>query len=323
MTKSFRFLGEAHSKVNLSKILYYRVGGPADILIVPRDVNDIRLVVHKAYSNSVPLTVLGAGTNVLVRDGGISGVVLYLGYGLEAQMEIVSQDEGSVRVRVPCFFPKAHLLDWSLNQSLGGLEFSAGIPGTLGGAVWMNAGTKWGSYSEVIRSVGFYHPAEGPFRKSIGDLGLKYRGHGEGLLDSYTVIEDVELELKRLNRDQLKKSLDLVNEILIYRGTRQDLDRPSCGSVFKNPVNSPRGSGRLIEATGLKGTRIGNAQISLKHANFFINLGNARGSDIEGLIDLAQKQVLQTHGVYLEPEVIILGNKGTRSEICIQGASLN
>jgi UDP-N-acetylmuramate dehydrogenase len=175
----------------------------------------------------------------------------------------------------------------------------------MGGAVWMNAGTKWGSYSDVIQSVRFVHPEKGIFEKNLSELGLKYRGHGEGLMDHETAILSVDIKL--LKNKSPADSRKLVDEILAYRGARQPLEFPNCGSVFKNPQNSEKGSGRLIEAAELKGKQIGQAMISPKHANFILNLGAAKSSDVEALIRLCQEKVLEKFKISLEPEVIILG----------------
>ncbi len=304
-----KFSGKIFSNFQLKNKLYYQIGGPADIFIAPSSVEDIRLVVNLAWNESVPLTLLGAGTNLLVRDGGIRGVVLFLGYGLGGSPKILNENFQGALVSVPSFFAKAHLLQWAYENKLGGLEFSAGIPGTLGGAVWMNAGTKWGSYSDVIESVGFFHPEHGAFRKQKEDLGLKYRGHGEGLLDAWTVVEDIQVILPKLSVEKLEESQKKIDEILSYRGLRQPLERPSCGSVFKNPETSEKGAGRMIEACGLKGLKMGDAQVSTKHANFILNLGQAKASDVEGLIKKIQAEVFEKFQIQLEPEVIILGQQ--------------
>jgi UDP-N-acetylmuramate dehydrogenase len=298
--------GSVRFNVPLKDYVYYGIGGPADIFVEPKNDLEIQQAVEIFVREKIPFFILGSGTNLLVREGGIRGAVLYLGAGLPGTYQVLSRSGGSVSVRVPAHWPKAKLLSLSLEQGWGGLEFSAGIPGTLGGAVWMNAGTKWGSYSEVIDRVKFFSPTRGFFEKSKAEMNFKYRGHGEGLIDSQTVIVSVDLLL--VESVDSAGSRNLVDEILGYRGSKQPLELRNCGSVFKNPEKSERGAGRLIEAAALKGTRIGDAMISLKHANFILNLGNAKSSDVESLIELCKKEVKQKFSIDLEPEVIVVGD---------------
>ena len=299
--------GRVREAVVLKDYLAYRIGGPADIFVEPASDLDIQKTVEYCTEQKLPLTIIGSGTNLLVRDGGIRGVVLFLGAGLPGECETLSQDAASILIRVPAHWPKARLLDWALERNFAGLEFSAGIPGTIGGAVWMNAGTKWGSYSDVIERVKFFKPAVGFFEKSRDEMAFKYRGHGEGLLDANTAIVSVELKLSKTKPGAEIRGL--VDEILTYRGGKQPLELPNCGSVFKNPENSERGAGRLIEAAGLKGLREGNAMVSLRHANFILNLGNATGHDVETLIAKVQATVVEKFGIALEREVIFLGER--------------
>jgi UDP-N-acetylmuramate dehydrogenase len=290
----------------LAPYVTYKIGGPADIFVMPQSIEDMCRALDFSCEQALPVTLLGNGSNLLIRDKGIRGVVIYLGSLKEGRIEILSEDANQIMIRVPANLSKAHLLDWSLLHNLSGLEFSAGIPGTLGGAVFMNAGTKWGSYSNVIEAVQFYSLKKGLYTVLKDGLGLKYRGHGEGLLDGKTIVLSVDLLLKK--EVDSKKSRNLVDEILGYRGMRQPLEYPNCGSVFKNPENSEKGAGRLIEAAGLKGIRVGGAQVSLKHANFILNLGTATASDVETLIKKIQKEIFEKFSIQLETEVIILGD---------------
>jgi UDP-N-acetylmuramate dehydrogenase len=291
--------------VNLADYVAYKTGGPADVFIEIQTEAVIQEICKICYESKLPFFVLGSGTNLLVRDGGIRGVVLYLGAGLPGEYSVVSEDSENILLRVPAHWPKSRLLALALKNNWAGLEFSAGIPGTLGGAVWMNAGTKWGSYSDVVERVNFFHPEKGFYSKSREEIGFKYRGHGEGLMSLHTIIVSIDLRLsKNKSHDQISQMID---EILSYRGSKQPLERPNCGSVFKNPINSDKGAGRLIEAAGLKGSRVGMAQVSNKHANFILNLGGAKSNDIESLIDQCQRKVFEKFSIQLEREVIILG----------------
>lgn len=297
--------GRVRENVLLKDYVYYGIGGPADIFVEPANEEDIRLTLELCRQNNLPFFILGSGTNLLIRDGGLRGVTLFLGAGLPGEIKIIAEDKTSVLIQVPAHWPKAKLLDYALAKGWSGLEFSAGIPGTIGGAVWMNAGTKWGSYGEVIERVKLYKGSLGFLDKSREKMGFKYRGHGEGLIDSETVIVSADLRLSKTKSANEIRAL--VDEILTYRGGKQPLELPNCGSVFKNPEDSVKGAGRLIEAAGLKGERRGQAMVSLKHANFILNMGNAKSKDVESLINHCRETVKKQFSIELEAEVIILG----------------
>ena len=301
---NFPFKGSHLKNENLAKWVAFRVGGPAEHFFMPHNEADVRACIDYAHQEKLPLQVLGSGTNLLIRDGGVKGMVLYLGAGLHGDVEILEENDAGLLLRVPGHWPKAKLLSLALKKSWAGLEFSAGIPGTLGGAVYMNAGTKWGSYGDVVEKVRLYSSTLGLVEQSKEQMKFTYRGHGEGLLANGSVVLSVDLRLKKRNLNDIRK---LVDEILSYRGSKQPLELPNCGSVFKNPESSEKGAGRLIESCGLKGLTVGRAQISLKHANFILNLGGAKASDIESLIQMAQEKVDEKFKIKLEPEVIILG----------------
>lgn len=300
------FEGEVFRDVRLVPWNYYRVGGPADVFLVPRHEADVVLSVQSLKSQGKNFFVLGGGTNLLIRDGGLEDPVLYLGPKVAAHFSVVNETSTTVLLRVPAWASKASVLLWALRHKLGGLEFSAGIPGTMGGAVYMNAGTKWGSYSDVIQAVRYVDASGDVVMRSKEELVFSYRGHGHGFLND-AVLLSVDLLLERSSNAE--SSLALVNEILQYRGSKQPLEFPNCGSVFKNPLDSQKGAGRLIEASGLKGRRVGRAMISNKHANFFLNLGGASAKDLEGLMQIAETEVLHRFGVKLEREVVCVGRE--------------
>lgn len=294
---------------DLSQVVAYEIGGKAKYFYTPKNSTDLLLVLNICQNNSIPLFILGSGTNVLVSDSGFDGLVLWLGptaNDKESEVEVLSDDLGEVCVRVPAHYAKAKLLDVAIKNNWSSLEFSAGIPGSLGGAVFMNAGTKWGSYGEVISEVELVSLKKGIYSLKCEEIGFKYRGHGEGLLDGHTVVSSVTLKLKKAKTQN--EILCKVDEILSYRGLRQPLELPNCGSVFKNPANSEKGAGRLIEACGLKGFRVGNAEVSLKHANFILNCGNAKAQDVKSLIDKIKDTVFSKFQIQLETEVIFVGN---------------
>jgi UDP-N-acetylmuramate dehydrogenase len=292
----------------LAKLLYYRTGGRAEALLMCPSESDLISSLQWVCDEGVPYQVVGSGTNLLVSDRGLLGLTIFVGPSGPIRPQILSENAEFVRARFRAGDAKADVLDWAMSRRLVGLEFSAGIPGTMGGAIYMNAGTKWGSYAEVVEGVHLFSLRQGRFYKRADEMGFKYRGHGEGLLSDGAVVLAVDLKLpKAKDSVEFLESRNKVDEILVYRGTRQPLDYPSCGSVFKNPENSPKGAGRLIEAAGLKGLRRGRAMISLKHANFILNLGGASASDVNWLIEKVIAEVKTTSGIVLDPEVVRLG----------------
>ncbi len=304
-----KFRGQVFKNKDLSKIAAYKIGGKAKFLLVPKKDEDVEEVLKVSQEKSIPLFILGSGTNLLISDKGFEGIVLWMGpragEKINQSIKVLKEDDQSVLIKVPAHFSKAQLLDFSLRKKWSGLEFSAGIPGSLGGAVYMNAGTKWGSYGEVIECVDFVSAAKGHFSLTSKDIGFRYRGHGEGLLDGATLVSSVTLKLSKTK--PLEKILSTVDEIYSYRGLRQPLELPNCGSVFKNPVNSEKGAGRLIEAAQLKGSKVGGAEVSLKHANFILNTGSAKAQHVHSLIRKIQNKVYAQFSINLEPEVIFLG----------------
>lgn len=301
-----RFMGpRVRENVALSKYATYKIGGPARIFAEPQDQSELIKLIEYVQKSGITFFVLGSGSNLLFDDHGFEGVVIYLGPYRKSQITVLSEDDQSVLVRVPAQFSKAQLLQIATQNNWAGLEFSAGIPGTLGGAVFMNAGTKWGSYSDVIEQVDIFNFNQGIIRKSCSEMGFKYRGHGEPSLGKEAIVLSVDLKLRKISSDD-GSSKNLVQEILAYRGDKQPLERPNCGSVFKNPVNSVKGAGRLIEASGLKSKIRGGAMVSDKHANFILNVNLASSDDVRGLIDHIQDEVYKQHSVTLEKEVIFV-----------------
>lgn len=308
---STKFAGTFRENENLAQHVYYRIGGSADLWVRPQNIADLKIVFDFVKKSHLPYFILGSGTNILVDDHGFRGVIIAMAADPGAIFSQADDDTQSVVWDVPAVMPKSRLLELAFKNKLSGLEFSAGIPGTMGGAVFMNAGTKWGSYADCIEDVTLVHPEHGESNKTREQMGFRYRGLGEGVLDGRTVVESVRVRLRKIG--DRAGSLRLIDEILAYRGERQPLERPNCGSVFKNPppdANSQgRGAGRLIEAAGLKGRRLGNAMVSTQHANFIWNMGDARAADVAQLIAEIQSEVHRRFGVQLEREVVYLGRE--------------
>lgn len=282
----------------------FGIGGSADRYIQPSSESELVEALALLHESQERFWLHGSGSNVLLRDGGFRGTVIHL-CRPDFSNKVQKLDGAEGVFRFPSAMLKAHALDWSLKNNFAGLEFSAGIPGTLGGAVFMNAGTRWGSYVDVLRKIRLWHPTDGIVEKTPQDLGMRYRGHDSAVFDQGAVVLSVDMQLEPRSSNERSKAL--VSMILSYRGGRQPLEWPNCGSVFKNPEGQQLGAGRMIEACGLKGRRIGGAQISEQHANFILNVGRASSADVESLMKLVQDEVLKKFEVLLEPELIVVG----------------
>lgn len=271
-----------------------RVGGPADLFVQPADLPALQRALQILAEANVPWAVLGGGANTLVGDGGFRGAILRLPNPPEA----LRQEAAGAEVTLGGGSPIAKLLQVQRRLGLTGAEFMAGIPGTLGGAVRMNAGTKNGWIQYVLRRVTVVG-AGGVQTLARDDLRFQYR---HTALPEGTVVGSVTCHL---SPGDVTVSEKKIADDLGYRRSTQPLHQPSFGSAFVNP---PGGSaGRLIEQVGLKGHRLGDAQISELHANFIVNLGGARARDVRGLLELARSRVREATGVELKHEVQFLG----------------
>ena len=284
----------------LKNHLAYRVGGPADILVFPRNEADLHWISTQAKAYQLPITVIGRGTNLLVKDGGIRGITVSLEKAFK-EIDLISKEEmGTARVRVGSGVGKPELLGWAIDQGLTGLEFSSGVPGTIGGGIYMNAGTKYGCYGDILKELRIFSFSGEAKTYSREQFHFGYREQ-TAVVDSMVVW--VVFELKPGDKTAIQKE---VSRIVEERKEKQPLHFPSCGSTFKNPEGFS--AGRLIEKAGLKGLRVGGAQVSEKHANFILNTGDAKASDILELIETIKQRVKEEFQVTLECEVIILGS---------------
>lgn len=271
----------------------WRIGGPAEILAFPRDPQEVKNAILWAQNEKVKVTVLGGGSNVLVKDGGIRGLVLYLARGLKGiriAEDTLSAGAGNSWASV---IKKALAAGW------GGLEFGAGIPGTLGGAIRGNAGAFGTAIGDLVESLSTIDLAgrEGTlFRKN---LRFQYRSSN---LTKDTIILEAKLKLKPDNPSAIEERC---RKFFAERKKRQPLGSPSAGSVFKNPPG--HAAGKLIEEAGLKGKSVGGAVVSGKHANFIINKGGAKAEEVLALINLIQDKIYRQFSLVLEPEIVILG----------------
>lgn len=271
----------------------FRIGGPADIFLRPRSVDALRAVICEARAQGVPCTVLGNGSNVLAPDAGLRGVVVCTGglRGVEAGGQGVRAGAGALLSGVA----KA-----ALEASLTGLEFAAGIPGSAGGAVFMNAGAYGGQMADVVREVA-YLDGDGALRTCAGaDCGFGYRTSVFKAHPDWTVVS-VTLGLTPGDPASIRTQME---DLAQRRRDKQPLDLPSAGSTFKRPEGYF--AGKLIQDAGLRGAAIGGAQVSEKHAGFIVNRGGATSADVRALVSLVQRTVLERFGVALECEVRFL-----------------
>ncbi|MEK4105662.1 UDP-N-acetylmuramate dehydrogenase [Paenibacillus sp. FSL R10-2791] len=287
--------GIVKSHENLKDHVYTKMGGKADILAAPATYDEIQKIVTYAEQNGITLTVLGNGSNVIIRDGGVRGIVL----------QTAGLTEMGIRDNLLYAQCGAKIIDvsrYALDKELTGLEFACGIPGTVGGALYMNAGAYGGEIKDVLHSALAINK-NGQLVTLQGDE-LQW-GYRKSVFASgeYIVLE-AKFTMTSGDVLTIKAKMD---ELTYLRESKQPLEYPSCGSVFKRPPG--RFAGQLIQESGLQGTRIGGAEVSKKHAGFIVNADNATASDYIGLIHHVRATVKDKFGVELETEVEIIGEE--------------
>ena len=280
----------------MTKHTSFHIGGPAELMAQPQSEAELQSLLLKAAEAAVPVTLVGNGSNLLVRDKGIRGLVIKLGSMLR---------DIKVSGNVLTFGSGVSLAQASKKAAelgLSGMEFAVGIPGSIGGAVYMNAGAYDGEMSKVVKSVRVMDAAGEVSELSAGELDFGYRH--SALQGSSKIVTSVTVELAIGDKQAIaEKMADFSNR----RITKQPLELPSAGSMFKRPPGYFAGT--LIDQTGLKGYTVGGAQVSTKHAGFVVNIGGATAADVLQLISDVQAKVFAAHGVHLEPEVLVLGEK--------------
>ncbi len=284
----------------LSRHTSFRIGGPVDVWVEVADAAEIRRVQHIAAAMDLPLFVLGGGTNILVSDRGVRGIVLHLGRSL-AQLDWRANGRGQ-HVRAGAALPLKRLVMESVARDLSGLEFAEGIPGTVGGGLLMNAGAFGGEIAEVIESVEGVD-AHGDIQR-LARSALRF-GYRHFDLPARFIVTHLEFLLQAGDRAVIHAKCA---EAKRRREGHQPLGYPNAGSIFKNPPGDF--AGRLIEATGMKGQRRGGAMIAEQHANFIVNVGGATAEDVRALMAEAARRVWKAKGVRLEPEIRLVGEWG-------------
>lgn len=277
-----------------------KTGGEADVFVVPKDMGELLNILSLAREYGVDVFFLGAGSNVLVRDGGFNGIIVsMLNFRNFKQLR---SDGDKTFVYAEAGVPISELVGWSIENSLTGFEPLAGIPGTVGGALSMNAGTHDGCVSDILLSV-----------RAVDRAGRQHEWPKEKIEFGYrrakypktAVIVSAEFVLRSGSKSEIEKRID---DLKRRRRERHPLIWPSLGSIFMNPRKGPS-AGRLIEDAGLKGVRVGGARIAFEHGNWIINEGNASSKDIEVLMHLAKEKVKENSGIMLETEIVIIGRE--------------
>lgn len=293
-----RFKGKALFNVPMSRYTSLKIGGNADCMAFPKDEADLRDILSFAASKNFPVHLIGAGTNLLVRDGGIRGVVVNMSEGFS---DIVWTGEDSCVAGSGCRL--AEVLNEAKTRGLGGFEFACGIPGTIGGAVIMNAGAYGGEMKDVVEGIEILTPKLKRGFLSKGELKFSYRHsampHGAIILRAHMRFE------KKTPSTGSGEVEDKMKEFRKKREATMAIKFPNAGSVFKNPEGNS--AGKLIDESGLKGKKIGDAAISDIHANYIVNTGNATARDVLSLMALIRDTVHRNTGIVLEPEIRVMG----------------
>lgn len=271
----------------------FKIGGPAELFVMPKNETELISVVDFCKDNDIKHMIVGNGSNLLVSDEGISGAVIHPCGDLCA----IKRDED--RVECSCAALLSSLCTFALNSSLSGLEFAYGIPGSVGGAVYMNAGAYGGEMKDVVESVRCYHKETGVITLTIDELRMSYR-HSV-FCDTDAIILSAVFKLEQGEKESIKEKMD---DILFRRKSKQPLNFASAGSTFKRPEGAYAAA--LIEQCGLKGARVGGACVSEKHSGFIVNDNGATCNDVKNLIDIVKETVEKKTGFSLQCEVIFV-----------------
>lgn len=296
LEKLQKLLGEVKVLVKepMASHTTFRIGGPADYFVMPETVEELAAVLKLCKEENVPYFILGNGSNLLVGDKGFRGVVvqLYKNFdGMTIEGTTVTAKAGAMLVRVAKESGKA---------GLSGLEFASGIPGTIGGAMVMNAGAYGGEMKDVVTAVTVL-TKDGEIRKlSKEEMNFRYRG--SVIEDEGYIVLEAEMELKEGNLEEIQERMA---ELTVQRKTKQPIEYPSAGSTFKRPEGYF--AGKLVQDAGLRGFQVGGAQVSEKHCGFVINAGGATAADVMQLMKEVSEKVQKEFGVTLEPEVKRIG----------------
>jgi UDP-N-acetylmuramate dehydrogenase len=298
-----RIRGTVREAEPVGRYSTYRIGGPATVLL-PANAQDVGAALALARETGTPWFAIGLGSNILLPDEGLEALVIRVGKGLDRLQQ--NQDSWTVGAGLPAPLAARRTAE----AGYAGLHIFVGVPGTVGGGVYMNAGCHGGDWSEVVERVTVVDSSGQDAVLGRREIPFTYRRSG---LDGRIVVEAT----VRLRQEEQARLDEAVAEMFEWRQRGTPFNQPCCGSVFKNPAGpswkreeGPRTAGQLIEAAGLKGFTIGGAQVSPMHANYFVNTGGATAADVRRLIEHVQRIVQDKFGVGLEPEVKLIGSRG-------------
>lgn len=278
----------------MKKYTTLKVGGNADVLVLPECVEDVTHVLEYAKKNNINVTVIGNGSKLLVKDGGIRGIVIKFG----SKFSNVDIKNEYITVEAGMTLPRLALL--AKDNSLSGLEFAAGIPGNIGGAIYMNAGAYGSEMSNIVEQVTYLDENLNIQTATNEECSFGYRT--SIFRKRNNVILSAKLKLKKADKSEIE---NLMKQNQESRKSKQPLEYPSAGSTFKRPEGYF--VGKLIDDLGLKGYSIGGAQISTKHSGFIVNTGEAKAQDVLDLIEYIKQKVFEANSVKLEEEIIVIG----------------
>lgn len=278
----------------LKKYSFTKTGGNADILVRVKSEEDFQNIIKYSNDNDIDLTILGNGSNVLISDTGIRGIVV-----ITSELNTITLSEDNI---LTCYAGTTleELANFCIENSLTNLEFSCGIPGSVGGAIFMNAGAYGGEMKEVVQKVEVF--TRNGEKKTYTNEEMQFSYRHSVIQETKEIISKVYFKMDKGNKEEIVAKVEDLNK---QRSDKQPLEYPSCGSVFKRPEGYF--AGKLIQDAGLQGLTVGGAQVSKKHAGFMVNVNNATCEDYKNLIKKVQKKVLENSGVELECEVKILG----------------
>jgi UDP-N-acetylmuramate dehydrogenase len=295
--------GKVREQEPLARYSTYRIGGPATV-VQPANAEDVAIALRTAHAAGVPWFAIGLGSNILLPDDGLDALVIRLGKGVDELRQ--DGDDWTVGAGLPAPLAARR----TAAAGFAGLHIFVGVPGSAGGGVYMNAGCHGSDWSEVVQRVTVVDGAGQDAVLSRAEVPFTYRRSG---LDGRIVLSAV----VRLRQEPQAHVDEAIAEMFEWRQRGTPFNQPCCGSVFKNPSGpswkregGPQTAGQLVEAAGLKGARIGGAEISPMHANYFVNTGGAQAADVRALIERAQREVEARFGVRLEPEVKLIGAWG-------------
>ena len=300
--------GQVREAEALARYSTYRIGGPATV-VLPSSPEDVATAIRMAHEAGIPWFALGLGSNILLPDQGLDALVVRLGKGLDRL------ERDGDRWTVGAGLPAPLAARRTTAAGYAGLHIFVGVPGTVGGGVYMNAGCHGGDWAEVVETVTVVDQAGRDAVLPRAEVPFTYRRSG---LDGRVVVETA----VRLRPEEQHRLDEQIAEMFEWRERGTPFNQPCCGSVFKNPhgpswkqEGGPRTAGQLIEAAGLKGFRVGGAEVSPMHANYFVNTGSATAADVRGLIEEVRCRVEQAFGARLEPEVKLIGARGEYTDL--------